>query len=91
MFLLATFAAEHHYSAAYLSRIFHAETGLTFSKYAQRAKLGEACRMLETTSLSAAEIRGLLKYSDPKHFYRIFREYTSTTPAAYRSRFAKKQ
>jgi len=54
----------------------------------QAIRLEQAKRLLETTSLSVAEIAARVGYGDAPSFHRLFVRQVSITPAAYRRDFA---
>lgn len=68
----------------YLSRLFRAQTGLTFSDYITRTRIKAAMQLLATTRLPVCEVSKLTGYPNIKHFYRMFKRETGKTPTAYR-------
>lgn len=81
-------AAEHlHISAAYLSRLFKAETGLTFSDYVNRKKTEEAASLLRFSEHTDLEISSLLCFSSQSYFIKIFKRYVGMTPREYKKRY----
>lgn len=77
-------AAWAGYSKNYLCRLLKNGTGKTFTEIQNAIRVEKACQMLVQTELSAAEIAGRTGYGSIKHFYRVFRETTGTTPNQYR-------
>jgi len=59
------------------------EAGLSFSKLRDEARLVTAMRLLDT-DLKLSEIAVELGYSDPAHFTRAFKRWTSVSPLLYR-------
>lgn len=80
--------AEHlGISPAHLSRLFHNETGETFSGYVNRLKIEEASSLLLYTERSDIEISNMLGYSSQSYFIKIFRKYTGFTPKKYKKQY----
>lgn len=66
-----------------LSRRLHAR-GLTYQEVADEARKELALRHLLNKDLKVLEVAFLLGFSELSTFYRAFRRWTGTTPAAYR-------
>lgn len=71
-------------SSGYLSRMFHAETGMPFSEYVNRKKTETAACLLRYSEHSDLEISNMLAFSSQSYFIKIFRRYTGMTPRQYR-------
>ena len=65
---------------------FKRYTGKTVSGYLRDVKCAYACDLLDGTKLTTLEISAYLGYYSLSHFNRIFKEYSGTSPAAYRRR-----
>lgn len=76
------------FSAAYLSKHFKEETGVTFTDYVKRVRIETSCRLLLNTNKSVSEIAELVGYRDSSFFHQTFRKYISCSPANYRKNFA---
>lgn len=77
--------AEHSgQSVSYYSRIFKEKTGQSPLNYFIQLKISRACKMLDQTSLSVAEISNQLGYADPYYFSRIFKKVQGQSPRMYR-------
>lgn len=74
-----------HYSLAYSSNKFKAETGMTFTEYVQKKRISESCIMLSETDMSITDIANAVGYSNIKFFNRIFKEITHTSPRQFRN------
>ena len=72
---------------AYLSDLFHRETGLTLSSYILKRRIEAAKNMLRYSDEKVAEIAEILAFSTASHFQRAFKKETGRTPNQYR-RFA---
>jgi len=59
------------------------EAGPSFSQLRDEARLITAAGLIET-DVKLSEIAVKLGYSDPAHFTRAFKEWTSVSPAEYR-------
>lgn len=72
------------YSLPYVSKCFHAGTGMTFSEYIQKVRVTQSCSLLCETDLPVEEICSLVGYSNTAFFHRIFRHIVGLTPLEYR-------
>lgn len=75
---------------AYISREFskHFEN-LTFGDYIRKLRIEKAIKLIEADSLTLSEIAFLTGFSDQSHFTRIFKKYTSYSPAVYKKELQK--
>ena len=69
-----------HYSPAYLSSAFKADTGISFSRYLLQVRMEQAMRMLSDRSVKFYEIADAVGYLNPKNLTRNFKEYYGITP-----------
>ncbi|MBN1210232.1 MAG: AraC family transcriptional regulator [Myxococcaceae bacterium] len=79
----ATLARQMGMSTRTLSRRLH-ERGLTYQEVVDEARRELALRHLLNKDLKVIEVAFLLGFSEVSTFYRAFRRWTGTTPAAYR-------
>lgn len=79
----ATLARQMGMSSRTLSRRLR-ERGLTYQEVVDQARRELALRHLSNKELKVIEIAFLLGFSEVSAFYRAFRRWTGTTPAAYR-------
>lgn len=79
----ATLARQMGMSTRTLSRRLH-ERGLTYQEVLDQARRELALRHLLNKDLKVIEVAFLLGFSEVSTFYRAFRRWTGTTPAAYR-------
>lgn len=84
---LQQFAAEHHVSLGYLSRMFKAQTGLTFSEYLTEYRIRKAKELLSGGVERLQDVSRMVGYEDPKHFSALFKKQVGETPMM----FAKKR
>jgi AraC-like DNA-binding protein len=82
--LLKYYATRMHISEKTLSRIVRKHANQTPAHVIRDRILLEACRLLNSTSLSVKEIAYMLHFSDPAHFIRVFKQGKNCTPQEYR-------
>lgn len=68
----------------YFRQLFKKVTGTSITAYIQELRISEACRLLETTRLSSAEIAYKCGFNDTKSFYITFKKEKGMTPGEYR-------
>ena len=68
----------------YFRQLFKKVTGTSITSYIQELRISEACRLLETTEVSSAEIAYQCGFNDTKFFYMTFKKEKGMTPAEYR-------
>jgi len=83
---LQDFAAAHHVSLAYFSRLFKSEIGMTFSDYLIRTRIEKAKALLIRSPMRPSEISSLVGYEDPKYFSQLFKKITGMSPLDYQQR-----
>lgn len=69
---------------AYLSNLFHQQTGMTIKQYQQKIRMEQACRLLETTGDKVTDIAAGTGFTDRRYFTKTFRETCGMTPQEYR-------
>lgn len=69
---------------AYLSNLFHQQTGLTIKQYQQKIRMEHACHLLKTTDSRVTDIAAQTGFIDRRYFTRIFKETYGMTPQEYR-------
>jgi AraC family transcriptional regulator of arabinose operon len=77
---LEQIAAKHHISMSTLRRHVRRSSGYPLHDYIHRLKMAEAKHLLLNTSLQVKEIAGMLHYSDPFYFSRLFKKYMGISP-----------
>jgi AraC-like DNA-binding protein len=70
----------------HISREFHRYTGRTVGTYVRDLRIVYACRLLETSAATLAEIALDCGFADQSHFASTFRRTMGITPGLYRSR-----
>lgn len=68
----------------HLCRLFRENMGLRPLEYVTQKRIRAAQEYLSGSQYSIAEISVLCGYDNVNYFYRMFRKYTGSTPAAYR-------
>lgn len=63
-------------------------TGLSLIQYINRLKIKKACQMLQSGDISTKGISDFLNFYSLPYFYKVFRNYTGTTPNQYRDNAA---
>lgn len=67
------------------SKYFKKASGMTFSDLVRRLRIANACRLLDHTDSSIADISAAVGYRNLANFNRQFRSETGHTPSRYRS------
>lgn len=84
---LSQVAEALHVSAAYLSDLFHRETGESYSRCLLRLRMEDAAFRLKTDPAARVyEIGEAVGFPSSKHFAHVFRNYYRMTPKEYRER-----
>lgn len=73
-----------HLNAAYLSFVFHKETGITFSEYLTSCRINQAKELLTRTNDRIQDIAVRTGYNDKRYFGKTFKRITGMTPQEYR-------
>lgn len=74
------------YSPSYYSRLFREELGCTFQTFLNQLRVEKSKSLLLSTTLSSAEISGLVGFEDQSYFGKVFKRFTGVTPDQYRKR-----
>lgn len=77
---LAEIASGLHISMSTLRRTVRRSSGYPLHEYIHRLKMAEAKHLLLNTSLQVQEISGMLHYTDPFYFSRLFKKYMGISP-----------
>ncbi|NOU93304.1 response regulator [Paenibacillus sp. LMG 31456] len=87
---LQQFAADHHVSLGYLSRMFKSQTGTTFSDYIAAYRISKAKELLTSGVERLQEVSQLVGYEDSKYFSALFKKIVGVAPITYAKRHAVK-
>ena len=71
-------------SPEYAGRLFKRQTGITFSEYLTRCRIGMACVRLQNPAVSISEIAAELGYYDLAYFDKCFKKVLGISPRTYR-------
>ena len=82
--IIADMAKALRINRSYLSEQFHIDTGNTIKEFITSTKIGEAKRLLRTSSLSIAQISDCLSFSSQSYFQNVFKKLEGCTPKEYR-------
>ncbi|WP_018752025.1 AraC family transcriptional regulator [Paenibacillus sanguinis] len=82
--IMERLAKETHLTPNYLSRVFRQETGNSITSYLIARRIGQACRLLETTDLAVEQIGQKVGYANSSYFIHLFKSETGLTPLKYR-------
>lgn len=85
--VVSDIAAELGLSVQYLSKLFHAETGITLNRYILKKRIDAACQMLKYSDYEAVDIGSFLSFSSHSHFIQKFKQETGLTPKQYREKY----
>lgn len=81
---VAQLAEELHCSPDYLSHRFRRETGSSLTEFINRARIGQARTLLETTALNIGETARACGFNRASYFSRVFKQITGLTPRQFR-------
>ena len=84
---LGDLARRLNLSESYFIRLFKEKIKMTPMKYFTRLRVEAASSLLSSTDLTSAAIAERLNFYSEFHFSRVFKQYTSYSPRAYRQRF----
>ncbi len=88
---LKSVADHFHYNPAYLSRLFHTQTGRNFSTLIKEYKLRQAARLLLETNRKLNDICDEVGYKDTTQFIRSFKALYGVTPVKYRKQLTREE
>ena len=71
---------------SYFSKLFKAQTGMTFSEYVTSVRMEEAKKMLDNPVNKIYEISESVGYENSKYFSKVFKVYFGLSPEQYRNK-----
>jgi len=83
---LTSIAEALYVSPNYLSSLFKAETGSTFTHHLTKARMTKAKELLRETNLKIYAICEQVGYADQAHFSRMFKTLEGMSPYEYRTK-----
>ncbi len=81
---LSEICEEMSFSLTYASSVFKRDMGMTFRDYLMKVRLEKACRLIQSSDKTVAEIAAAVGYSDPAFFFKIFKKELGLTPKDYK-------
>ena len=69
----------------YLSKRFHAETGMSLREYVNQLRIAEAKRLLLSTNKSVSEVAGEVGFDNISYFSTVFRKLCGVSPVDWKS------
>jgi YesN/AraC family two-component response regulator len=87
--LYAVSLAEHFgVSPSYLGRIFYKYTQTTLNGYLAEVRIMRSKQLLENSKISIGNVSEKVGFSNVKYFYKVFKDFTDTTPKKWRQQKA---
>ena len=79
--------ATHKYfvNPSYLSRLFKAETGMTFSRYLKELRMKKAAELLQESDLKIGDVASCVGYNGVSYFIQTFKKQYSMTPEQFKN------
>ena len=81
---MSRFAHQFGMSETAFSRFFLKNTGMNFSNYVRKIRIGYACSLLLETEMKVVDIAGESGFQNLSLFNRQFKNETGKTPQEYR-------
>ena len=81
---LEDLASEFNFNYHYLSAYFSQQMQEGFSDYLNRVRIEKACRLLQESNKSIAQISSEVGYAEHSYFCRVFKKVTGETPSEWR-------
>jgi two-component system response regulator YesN len=74
----------------YVCGILKRETGLTFVRFLHEVRIENAKELLRhPDSLTIEQVAKSVGYESPRHFYKVFKQFTGVTPGNYKNEITK--
>jgi len=70
-------------SASHFSREFKQAYDMTFQEFLLRYRVRQACRQLQRSDVSVADVAYNVGFTDPSYFTRVFKRYAGVAPSSY--------
>ena len=84
---VAALASHLNLSERQFTRVFKSEVGVTAAGYVEAVRLDSACRLLENTNRTIAQIAKTSGFGTPETMNRTFRRRLNITPGDHRHHF----
>ncbi|OHD56154.1 MAG: hypothetical protein A2096_09730 [Spirochaetes bacterium GWF1_41_5] len=86
----ALLARQLRNNPSYLSRIFSAETGMSFQHYLEQVRINHAKDLIINTDFKFLRIALEIGFTDAAYFSHVFKKVTGMTPKGFARQFKKK-
>lgn len=83
---LESCAENFNYSPGHLSKVFKAQTGVSFSEYLINERVKLAKKLLRETNMNINDIAAKVCYNNAQNFIRIFKKTVGMTPGHFRNK-----
>ena len=83
---LVEVSQKFNYSNTFLCTKFKEQSGESIMQCYNRLKIEEACRMMQQTEVTLADISARLGFNNPYYFSRVFKRVKGVAPSEYRKR-----
>ncbi|MBQ9511549.1 MAG: helix-turn-helix transcriptional regulator [Clostridia bacterium] len=83
---LTMLASEFKIAPSYLSHIFKREINRGVKEFIEEIRISNACRFIESTDMSIAQVGHTVGYLDNNYFTKVFKKRMKMTPGAYREK-----
>lgn len=83
---LVELSQKFNYSNTFLCTKFKEQSGESIMQCYNRLKIEEACRMMQQTEVTLADISARLGFNNPYYFLRVFKRVKGVAPSEYRKR-----
>jgi AraC-like DNA-binding protein len=77
-------ASSFNISEGYLSYFFKEQTGVNFTDYVEKVRMGYACELLKDKNLTIIEVSEKVGYNSVQSFRRAFKRIKGVSPSAMR-------
>jgi two-component system, response regulator YesN len=71
-------------SSTYLSRLFHADVGVSFNEYVTGVRMEKAMQLLKDSNMKMCEVAKTVGIPNYHYFTTLFKKHAGLTPKAYR-------
>jgi two-component system response regulator YesN len=69
---------------SYFSKLFKDSTGISFSRYLTRFRMGKAVELMNDPTWRISEIANMVGYENVQYFIRVFKSFTGIPPRMYK-------
>lgn len=76
-----------HYDYFYLCTLFKRKTKSTINDYIAKVRVEKAIELLKDKRVRLLDITGMVGYSDPSYFTKLFKKHVGSTPSEFREKY----